>query len=218
MAKQFDESESLELEAEDLLETLDADASGPVEPAPSVRPHRSTTPPVLSATADAADRPSPIAADAALAELATLTDRNHIIDVLLRFAAGLFDAAVLFTVRDQLAFGWKAFGDLPGRASVEHLLVPLDAPSIVQAAVAADGGVVHGALTPSTVHSYLYRVLGCAEPRFVTAGVVTIGKRPVNVVYGHGKELTPLQVHELGEVCSGAAEAYARLISVKKKK
>jgi hypothetical protein len=88
----------------------------------------------------------------------------------------------------------------------------------VQAAVAADGGVVHGPVTPSTVTTYLYKVLGCAEPRFATAGVVTIGKRPVNVIYGHGKELTPLQIEDLREVCAAAAEAYARLISVKKKK
>lgn len=218
MAKLFDESESLELEAEDLIESLDADLSGPVEPAPHVRPHRATTPPQIVAADEVSATPSPMATDAALGEMSTLTDRNRIIDVLLRFGAGLFEAAVLFTVRDQLAFGWKAFGELPGRAHVEHLLLPLDAPSIVQAAVAADGGVVHGSVTPSTVNAYLYKVLGCAEPRFATAGVVTIGKRPVNVIYGHGKELTPLQIEDLREVCAAAAEAYARLISVKKKK
>ena len=112
------------------------------------------------------------------------------IEVLLGYAAGAFEGAVLFTVRDQMAFGWKAVGDLPGRAYVEHLLIPLDAPSIVQAAVAAESGVFHGEVAPSTVNSYLHKVLGIAEPKYATAGVITIGKRVVNVLYGHGDELT----------------------------
>ena len=59
-------------------------------------------------------RPGPISAEAALTELATLTDRNRIVEVLLGHAALIFDVAVLFAVRDQMAFGWKAFGDVPG--------------------------------------------------------------------------------------------------------
>jgi len=125
---------------------------------------------------------------------------------------------VLFTVRDHFAFGWKAFGNFSGRTHVEHVLIPLDAPSILQAAIAAEGGVFHGAPTPSTVNSYFYKVLGISEPRHVAAGVIMIGRRVVNVLYGHGKELTPLQLEDLRQVCRVAAEAYARLISVKKKK
>ena len=64
----------------------------------------------------------------------------------------------------------------------------------------------------------MYKVLGCSEPRNATAGVVTIGKRFVNVLYGHGKELTPDQVEDLRQVCTSAAQAYARLIAVQKKK
>ena len=138
--------------------------------------------------------------------------------MLLGHAALIFDVAVLFAVRDQMAFGWKAFGDISGRVHVEHLLIPLDAPSVVQAATASEARVVSGPVTPSTVNNYLYKVLGCSEPRHATAGVVTIGKRVVNVLYGHGKELTDLQVADLREVCSAAAAAYARLIAVQKKK
>jgi hypothetical protein len=214
--KPFDESESLELEAEDLIETLDADEEAPAEAASTVRPHRGTTPPPIMQPE--AERPLAIATDVAVTELATTTDRNKIIDVLLRFAAGLFEGAVLFTVRDQMAFGWKAFGNFSGRGHVEHVLIPLDSPSILQAAIAADGGVFHGAPTPSTVNSYFYKVLGISEPRHVAAGVIMIGRRVVNVLYGHGKELTPLQLEDLRRVCEVAAEAYARLISVQKKK
>jgi hypothetical protein len=47
---------------------------------------------------------------------------------------------------------------------------------------------------------------------------VLIGKRIVNVLYGHGRELTDQQIEEMREVCSAAAAAYARLIAVQKKK
>jgi len=216
MAQMFDDSESLELDAEDLLETLDADDAAPAERATTVRPHRSTTPPLV-ATAPAEPRHA-LAADDALAALATVTDRDAMIEALLGYAAGAFQGAVLFTVRDQLAFGWKAVGDLPGRAYVEHLLIPLEVPSIIQTAVAADSGVFSGEVAPSTVNSYLHKVLGIAEPKFATAGVITIGKRVVNVLYGYGKELSADEIDELRQVCAVAAEAYARLIAVRKKK
>ena len=213
----FEAAPALELEAEDLIETLDSDDAAPAEAAPTVRPHRVTLQPVLAqAPPDQLQaRPGAISLEVALTELATLTDRNRIVEVLLGYSALLFDVAVLFAVRDQMAFGWKAFGEVPGRAHVEHLLIPLEHPSIIQAATVS--GLVHGPITPSTVNNYLYKVLGCSEPRNATAGVVMIGKRVVNIMYGHGRELTPQQIQDLRQVCTAAAEAYARLIAVQKK-
>ena len=79
-----------------------------------------------------------------------------------------------------MAFGWKAIGQLLGHANVEHLLIPLDAPSVVQAAVASETGLFHGPPSPSTVNSYFYKVMQCVEPAIVTVGVIHIGKRAVN--------------------------------------
>jgi hypothetical protein len=217
LAKMFDDSEALELDAEDLIDTLDADDAAPAEAAPKATPLPPTGP-------TAAPRPTtplspiPLLPDVALRELAKATDRNRIVDVLLAYAAATFDAAVVFTVRDHIAFGWKAIGDLPGHPYVEHLLIPLDAPSVVHAAVAAETGVFHGPLAPSTVNSYLYKVLQCAEPPIVTAGAITIGKRVVNVLYGHSPSLSPLQLEILQQICRLAAEAYARLIAVSKQR
>jgi hypothetical protein len=221
MAQMFDESESLELDAEDLIETLDADDAENAEAATTVRPHRVTLQPPLATpggSSPAIKLVPAIGADDALTKLATVTDRDAMIEVILGYAAGAFQAGVLFTVRDQMAFGWKAVGEFPGRTHVDHLLIPLDAPSIVSAAIAADGGVVHGVVTPSTVNTYLYKVLGIGEPKFATACVIMIGKRVVNVLYGHGTELTPMQIEDLRQVCAVAAEAYTRLIAVRKKK
>jgi Type II secretion system (T2SS), protein E, N-terminal domain len=218
LTKSFDDSEALELEAEDLIDTLDADDAAPAEAAPNAAPFQPSAPNATRAPTTPPLAPPPITADVALRELAMAADRNRIVEVLLGYAASTFDAAVVFTVRDNLAFGWRAIGDLPGHANVEHVLVPLEAPSVVQAAVAAENHVFHGPLAPSTVNSYLYKVLGCAEPPVVTAGAITIGKRVVNVLYGHAPSLSPLQLGVLQQVCQSAAEAYARLIAVAKKK
>ena len=73
-------------------------------------------------------------------------------------------------------------------------------------------------LAPSTVNSYFYKVLHCAEPAVVTAGAIAIGKRVVNVLYGHAPSLTQPQLAALQQICRVAAEAYARLIAVSKQK
>jgi hypothetical protein len=216
VAKMFDDSEALELEAEDLIDTLDADDAAPAEAAPRAAPLQPSAPIVVRPPAAATH--APMSADVALRELATATDRNRIVEVLLGYASGVFDAAVVFTVRDQFAFGWRAIGDLPGHANVEHVLIPLGAQSVVQSAVSAENHVFHGPLAPSTLSSYLYKVLGCAEPPIVTAGAITIGKRVVNVLYGHATSLSPLQLSVLQQLCRSAAEAYARLIAVSKRK
>jgi len=218
LSKLFDDSEALELEAEDLIDTLDAADDAPAEAAPSATPLQPSAPIPRRAPTTPPPTPAPIAPDLALRDLAQATDRNRIVEVLLGYAAATFDAAVVFTVRDNLAFGWRAIGELPGHANVEHVLIPIEAPSVVQSAIAAESKVFHGPLAPSTVNSYFYKVLGCAEPSLVTAGAIMIGKRVVNVLYGHSPALSPLQLEVLQQVCKSAAEAYARLIAVAKKK
>src|SRR3954462_8347028 len=71
MAKMFDESEALELDAEDLIDTLDADDAAPAEAAPITQ--RIVTGPVPLVEAP---RPPGMQADLALRELAKATDRN----------------------------------------------------------------------------------------------------------------------------------------------
>jgi hypothetical protein len=214
--KMFDDSEALELEAEDLIDTLDADDTAPAETAATLttplRRGPTTIPPMIAPTAVA-----PMHSDVAMQTLATATDRKEIIEALLGYSAATFQAAVVFTVRDNMAFGWKAIGNISGYANIEHILIPLEAPSVLQLAIASDGGVFHGALAPSTVNSYFYKVLGCTEPASVSAGVIMIGKRVVNVLYGHGAELSPMQIGVLQQVCKSAADAYTRLIAAKKK-
>lgn len=218
----FDDSEALELDAEDLIDTLDADDSQARAEATPV-----TIPPPMSRTSTGEIVPRAptevptvpaILPDAALRELTTATDRNRIVETLLGYAAGAFPSSVVFTARDHLAFGWKAIGPIPGHAHVEHLLIPLDVPSVLQAGVATERGVWHGHVQPTTVNAHLFKVLEVREPATATVGVITIGKRVVNILLGFDNELTPLQLDVLQMVLQAAAEAYARLITSAKRR
>ncbi len=211
-----DAADALELEAEDLIITLEAESEASAEAVP-LAAQLEPSGPTVTRHPTAPHAPQPVSPDVALRELAGAADRNRIVELLLGYSAATFEAAVVFTVRDNLAFGWKAIGALPGHASVEHLLIPLDATSVIQAALAADTGIFHGPVAPSTVSSYLYKVMQCAEPAIVTVGVIQIGKRVVNILYGHGAHLTPLQLDVMRQICGSAAEAYARLIAVSKR-
>jgi Type II secretion system (T2SS), protein E, N-terminal domain len=212
----FDDSEALELEAEDLIVSLDADEAAAAEAAPlGTTTSRSNTMerPAVAAIIE------PVPGAQTLAALAATEERNEIVAAMLGYAAFLFEGAVLFTVRDQLAFGWKATGNLPGIAHVDHILIPLEAPSLFRSALEDDDGVFAGALAPSSIHSYLYKVLGCAEPAAAAVGIVRIGKRVVNLLYGHrATKLNEAEEAELRNVCHEAASAYARLIAIAKKK
>ncbi len=209
-------AEALELEAEDLIITLEAESEASAEAVPISAKLEPSAPTVARAPA-APLMPLPMSADLALRELATAADRNRIVEILLGYSVATFDAAVVFTVRDQMAFGWKAIGALLGHAHVEHLLIPLEAPSVIQAGIASETGLFHGPVPPSTVTSYFYKVMQCAEPAIATVGVIQIGKRLVNILYGHGPQMTPLQLDVLRQICHSAAEAYARLIAVSKR-
>lgn len=69
---------------------------------------------------------------------------------------------------------------------------------------------------PSTVHNHFYKVLACPSAPYTVTMVVKIGRRVVNVIYGHRNEDSPLsdpEIDDLGEVAHAATEAYIRLIA-----
>jgi hypothetical protein len=216
------DSEALELDAEDLLEELDADGGTRAETAPHVAAVATSDASTSSTAIPTVELPEYTAldADGAVAAMAKATDRAGVADAIMAFATGMFDAAVLFMVKDQLALGWKGAGAAP-KDRVECLLIPLDAPSMFQAALGGPDGVFHGAPAPSTVHAYLYKVLRCPEPAVASAGAISIGKRVVNVLCGHRTardDLDDKEVEALRRVCRGAAEAYARLVVSKRQR
>jgi hypothetical protein len=212
---QTETPEALELEAEDLLIELESDVEASADPASVVRPV-----PRMSTTSErtAVAEYMPITPDEALRRMADATERGDVAEAIMCFAAGIFDASALFIVRDNLALGWKSSG-ASGSDRIDCVLIPLDAPSMFQAAVRADDQSFHDAPAPSTVHSYFFKVLRVPHPARATVTVVSIGKRVVNLLYGHRAarpELTDGEVADVHDVTAAAAAAYVRLIAMQK--
>ncbi|MEM9493823.1 MAG: hypothetical protein AAGC55_32045, partial [Myxococcota bacterium] len=146
--------------------------------------------------------------------------RGEVADAIVSFAVDMFDVVALCVVRDNMAFGWKAFGPGLDRERIETLLIPLDAPSMFQVAIHKDNQLFHAVPFPGTLHSYLYRVLRCQPPTMATAAVISIGKRVVNIMYGHRHGRAPLsedELEQLHRVCVAAGNAYVRLIAASKR-
>ncbi len=209
-----DSHEDITLEASDMLEELSADATATADPtaiaSPAPRPSVTDSIPAIQ------DWP-PIDAAAAMAALDQAGDRAAIADALMGYAAALFDVGGLLVVRDTFGFGWKAFGTEGVAERAELSLVPLEAPSVFRQAIAADDGQFHGPPPPSAVMTYwCNKILRSRDPSTVCVQVIAIGKRVVNLIYGHrvGREgPTQVELAELAAVGDRAAEAYARLIA-----
>ena len=76
-----------------------------------------------------------------------------------------------------------------------------------------------GNVVPATLHNYLFRVLRCTQPTNAIVGAIAIGKRVVNLIYGHRKDhrkLNKKELVELEKVANAALNAYVRLIAVSK--
>ena len=214
-----DLAEDLTLEASDMLEEITSDGTAVAETAPVTAPRPAGQPVPEGSTTQRIWVPIPAAR--AIDAIDAATDRSAIADALLGFATTLFDVAVLFIVRDSFAFGWKAVGDGVDLGRVECALIPLEATSIFQQAVAAPDAVYHGQPTPSAIVSYWYKVLRVTAPSDATIAAVSIRKRAVNLLYGHRVGRPPLAPDELAEltaVSAAAASGYARLIAGAKRK
>ncbi|RMH38391.1 MAG: hypothetical protein D6689_19775, partial [Deltaproteobacteria bacterium] len=175
-----DEIDAIEYEADALvveLEADDAETAGAAPPTEALQ--------AIEVARDSDDDIEPLEADAALTAVREAMQRGEIADAVLGYARTLFDAAALFIVRDNLAFGWKGFGPNVNRDRIEALLIPLASPSVLQAALDTDDRFYMGPVAPSSLHRHLFKVLRCPPPSHAAVAGIAIGSRIVNILYGH---------------------------------
>lgn len=208
-AEHTEDEEILELDAADLVVELDADET---ERAASVDgiAESSREMPITERIAPITFEPMDL--EAALVATRDAQSRNDVAQALMRYAASTFETAALFMVRDNLAFGWKAFGPDVEPSFIDLLCIPLSSPSVLQAAADSDE-VFFGPPFPSTLHNYLFRGLGCLPPPAAAVAVVRIGSRPVNILYGHCEGVQPPDIAGLAKLTRAASDSYVRLIT-----
>lgn len=216
------EGEALTSEAENLVSALDADKTARADTAP---PHpESESDQLMDAPVSREQREQevfePLQLGQAIEVMKGAARRGDVADAIMSYAVGLFDVTALCVVRDNMAFGWKAHGPGVDRSRMEALLIPLDAPSMFQIATHGEDGFFHDVPVPGTLHTYLYRVLECAPPPWATVAVISIGKRVVNLLYGHRLDREDLSDDELAglrQACRAASAAYVHLIAASKR-
>lgn len=209
-----EDEEILELDAADLVVELDADeteragsVSDMTEPVDEM--------PITERIAPITFEPQDL--ETALVATREAESRNDVARALMRYAASTFETAALFMIRDNLAFGWKAFGPDVEPSFVDLLCIPLSSPSVFQVAADSDE-IFFGPPFPSTLHNYLFRGLGCLPPQLSAVAVVRIGNRPVNILYGHRDSVEPPDIAALARLCDAASDSYVRLITGYKRK
>jgi hypothetical protein len=212
------EMDALEVDAEDLVIELEADAAETADEAP---PTAAAFEAAAPAAEPARSEPSaPLSVKEATEIMRRARQRGEVADAVMGHARGVFDVAALLIARDSFAFGWKGFGIDLTRDRLEVLLIPLDAPSMFQMAVKAEQSVFAGAVFPAALHRYLYKALRTSPPKQAVVCAISIGKRVVNLLYGHKAGNTQLSLSELDgvrRIAEEAALSYVRLIAVSKR-
>jgi len=212
-----EEHEALELDAADLVEELENDEE---ELAEKAAQKKQPNDPVTGESVVLDEVPDALSCDAAITIISETTRRGDIADAMLGYAASIFDLATLLLVRDDMAFGWKGFGPGIDSDRIETLLMPLEPPSMLRVALENDDKQFRGRAFPSTLHSHWFRILRSGVPNYSVVSVCTIGKRVVNLLYGHksdGSDISDEEMSDLTSVMRSAGDAYVRLISKSKK-
>lgn len=212
------DADSLRHEAREMVIELEADAADEAGEAPAMDEF-AQMPPTQQIRRPRKEGFAPHSLEDALAIMTSASQRGEVADAVMCYACGVFDVSALLIVRDNLAFGWKATGGEVTMDRVEALLVPLDAPSIFRMCVDADNRQYAGEVFPSALHRYLFRVLRASPPRKAVVNAIMIGKRVVNLLYGHNDgdvDLSAEQLDGLRTIAREASAAYVRLISAQK--
>jgi hypothetical protein len=207
------EHEALELDANDLVDELEADEA---EPAAAVEP---TAAPAIARSTKSFTAPR-IDFATARAAMAETDERSVVAERLLAYSIGRFEVAVLCLVRDTVVVGWKGFGPGLDDDRIETLLVPVESASLFQAACSGRE-LVQGRAAAGVLHDHVFKVLRCAPPASSVVVPILIGPRVVNVLYAHRPGGTPLpdaELAELRELAAAAGAAYVRLIAESKRK
>ncbi len=158
----------------------------------------------------------PLTAEVAAEELEQAGDRNALLDLFFEFSRQWFDYAALFIAHGEIAEGRDAFGEGAPRERVVGIGVPLDMPSMLQAArEKKEPVVVHP--SPEGVDGVLLSDL--RRPATVEAAVVPllVRGRPVALLYGDTAHTIDREaLAEVARFAAAVGQAFERLIVRKK--
>ena len=195
--------------AEELLPLIEGEHLVPIEdtPAPADAPPPAYAPPT-----------SPQEAAEIRSLLQTATDREEVAKAALRLARAQFAAVALFIVNKDTLLGWHAAGGALDRQSIESLMLPAAAESVLRGP--ASGTPFQGPVSRSGLNDRLLAGLGRKPPVSAVVLPVQLKNRTVNLFYADNGEqpVSALSAGFLQLLVKDVAAAYERIILAKKRK
>jgi MshEN domain len=157
----------------------------------------------------------PVPADrtAALAHIDEGSTRDEVVEAVLALCQSFFRRVVFFIVREPWAMGWRGRGESIEARVVASLRIPLDAPSVFQAA-ARDKTVFLGRLGSGAQNRRFLEAVRKAPATSAAVFPITVRGKVVNLVYGDAGPLSNVK-GDLGELLAllqRVPRAYMRII------
>ncbi len=145
-------------------------------------------------------------ADEAIARIGSAHGLEERIEILVGYLRGAFEAGVIFAVRNDIAFSWKAFGPGVSMSNPPKIAVPLTQPSLLILPYEARTTFFG---TPSAEGSELniriWKALGTQVPREALALPIVLDEKVAAIVYAHprkGERIAPPVLVEVANVCA----------------
>ncbi|MBI5547962.1 MAG: hypothetical protein HY901_29115 [Deltaproteobacteria bacterium] len=161
--------------------------------------------------------PTPIGFADAQKELASISDREDIARIVLRFAAGKFRRALLLNIQRDTAIGWLGAG-----AGLDPRVVPKVALSLKKASafklVRDSRSHYLGPLRRDFPTVVFLRSLGGGEPRTALLMPLLAAGRVVNILYVDGgpERFTPPDVGELLILAQRVGRSFEAMIAARR--
>ena len=144
------------------------------------------------------------------------SSRDEIVDTLFAYLKTFADSAVLLQIKDDLALGYKGYGGKFDATSVQSIVLPLSAESIVAVGVSENRDVFQS--KKKKVNNVEARFLNFFSEEYIFRGCVPISiqNRVVMIIYLHGSDLGAHK-DELLELKEVFSKSILRLIKESKK-
>lgn len=185
-----------------------------IDPEPP-EPRRASIPPLPREEPDdqpPAPAPRPLSssrillADEAIKRIGKLRGFEDRIEVLIAYLRGAFEAGVIFAIRNDIAFAWKAFGPHVGAKEIPKIAVPLTQPSLLVLPYEAKTTFFGPTSAEgSELNARIWRTLGSAAPREAVALPIVLDNRVAAIVYAQprrGERIAPPVLVEVASVCA----------------
>jgi hypothetical protein len=150
--------------------------------------------------------PRILLADQAIVRIQRAHSFDERVDNLISYLRGAFEAGVVFAVRNDIAFSWKAFGPAVRGPLPPKIAVPLTQPSLLILPYEARTTFFG---TPSAegseLNARIWKALGTTTPREALALPIVIDEKVAAIVYAHprqGERIAPSVLVEVANVCA----------------